>query len=67
MSSRKQRHAEILALATKVIGSDEAAKGWMRQPAFGLDNQIPAELVATVGGTRLVENYLMQIEHSVYV
>ena len=67
MSSLKQRRAEIFALATKVIGSDEAAKHWMRQPAFGLDNQIPVELVGTVAGTRLVENYLMQIEHSVYV
>lgn len=67
MSSFKQRRDEILGLATKVIGSGEAARRWMRRPAFGLDNQIPATLIKTVAGTRLVETYLMQIEHSVFV
>ena len=67
MSSLKQRRDEILSLATTVIGSAEAANRWMRRPAYGLENQIPAELIKTVAGTRLVETYLMQIEHSVFV
>jgi putative toxin-antitoxin system antitoxin component (TIGR02293 family) len=67
MSSRSQRRAEIYALASKVIGGDEAAAQWMRQPAFGLEGQIPARLIGTVAGTRLVKDYLMQIEHSVFV
>ena len=67
MSSRQQRRAEILALASKVFGNQEAARSWMREPAFGLDNQIPAKLIGTIAGTRLVETYLMQIEHSVFV
>lgn len=67
MSSRSQRRAEIYSLASKVIGSDEAAAHWMRRPAFGLEGQIPAKMIRTVAGSHLVENYLMQIEHSVFV
>lgn len=67
MSSHKQRRDEIVGLATKVIGSGQAANRWMRRPAYGLDNQIPAELIKTVAGTQLVKTYLMQIEHSVFV
>ena len=45
MSSLKQRRDEILGSATKVIGSGEAANCWVRRPAYGLDSQIPAELI----------------------
>jgi len=67
MPSGKDRRAEINSLAASVLGSEDAAKDWMRQPAIGLDRQIPAKLVRTIAGTRLVEEYLMQIEHGVYV
>ncbi|WP_227340371.1 MbcA/ParS/Xre antitoxin family protein [Sphingopyxis sp. P8] len=67
MPSAKDRRDEIVSLAAGVLGSENAAKDWMRQPAIGLNGQIPAKLVRTIAGTRLVEEYLMQMEHGVYV
>ena len=37
------------------------------QPALGLDQQIPAKLVRTAAGAEIVDTYLDQIEHAVYV
>lgn len=67
MPSAKDRRDEIVSLAAGVLGSENAAKDSMRQPAIGLNGQIPAKLVRTIAGTRLVEEYLMQMEHGVYV
>lgn len=67
MPSGKGRRVEIYRLAAHVLGSENAAKDWMRQPAIGLDRQIPAKLIGTIAGACVVENYLMQIEHGVYV
>jgi len=39
----------------------------MREPAFGLNRQLPAELVASAQGAELVQTYLTQIEYGVYV
>lgn len=66
MSFRSQRRAEIYELASKVLGSGEAAARWMRPPAFGLEGQIPSELIGTSSCAQLVETYLLQIEHSVF-
>ena len=67
MTTRRERYATIFSKAVQVLGSEVSAREWMRQPAFGLDRQIPAKLVRTAGGAKLVDTYLDQIEHSVYV
>ena len=67
MASREERRTETYRLATAVLGDENLAQSWMQTPAFGLNRQIPAELIKTAEGAELVETYLMQIEHSVYV
>jgi uncharacterized protein (DUF2384 family) len=39
----------------------------MREPAMGLNRQVPAKLMATAAGAELVETFLDQLEYSVYV
>lgn len=67
MSSQKDRYAAALSKAASVLGSEEAAQQWMREPAMGLDRQVPAKLVGTVAGAELVNTFLDQLEHGVYV
>lgn len=57
---------EILARATEVFGSPEEAKRWLEQPALGLDQQRPIDLLQTPAGAKLVEDFLGRLEYSVY-
>ena len=67
MPSTKDRQAAVRRLAARVLGSENAAKDWMLEPAIGLNGQIPAKPPRTVSGIHLVEEYLMQNEHGVYI
>ena len=67
MNSRKVRYAAAASKAARVLGSEEAAQRWMREPAMGLNRQVPAKLMATAAGAELVETFLDQLEYSVYV
>ena len=67
MTTRQERYVTILSKAVQVLGSEASAREWMEQPAIGLDQQIPAKLIRTAGGAKLVDTYLDQIEHGVYV
>jgi putative toxin-antitoxin system antitoxin component (TIGR02293 family) len=58
--------AEMLARATKILGSQEAAERWLERPAIGLDRKSPIDLLATPAGTRMVDDYLTRIEYGVY-
>lgn len=64
--SRTWKFAEILAKATAVLGSQEAAERWLERPAMGLNQMRPIDLLATSVGTEMVETYLMRIEYGVY-
>jgi putative toxin-antitoxin system antitoxin component (TIGR02293 family) len=66
-SERLWRFAEVLAHATRVFGSQAEAEQWLERPAIGLDHRKPIDLLRTYPGTRLVSEYLMRIEHGVYV
>ncbi|MEX1252420.1 MAG: antitoxin Xre/MbcA/ParS toxin-binding domain-containing protein [Hyphomonas sp.] len=66
-SGRAWRFAELLANASEVFGSQEAAEKWFDQPAIGLDRNRPIDLLDTPAGQELVENYLEQLEYGVYV
>jgi putative toxin-antitoxin system antitoxin component (TIGR02293 family) len=66
-SGRTWKFAEILADATAVFGSREEAEHWLERPATGLNRQRPIDLLATPAGTKLVEDFLRQLEYGVYV
>src|SRR5262249_49361826 len=61
-SSRAWKFAEVLAKATKIFGSQEAAERWLDQPAIGLDHQRPVDLLNTQTGTELVEEFLERLD-----
>jgi putative toxin-antitoxin system antitoxin component (TIGR02293 family) len=65
-SGRTWKLAEILARATAVFGSKQDAEQWLEQPAIGLDQRKPIDLLATPAGTELVEDFLVRLEHGVY-
>jgi putative toxin-antitoxin system antitoxin component (TIGR02293 family) len=65
-SGRTWTFAEILAKATAVLGSQEAAEQWLERPAIGLERRRPIDLLATPAGVRLVEEHLGRIEYGVY-
>jgi putative toxin-antitoxin system antitoxin component (TIGR02293 family) len=65
-SGRAWKFAEILAKATSVMGSQEAAEQWLERPAMGLDQRRPIDLLSTPAGVELVETLLKRIEYGVY-
>jgi putative toxin-antitoxin system antitoxin component (TIGR02293 family) len=65
-SGRTWKFAEILAKATRVLGSQEEAEQWLRRPAIGLDQKRPIDLLTTPAGVQLVEDYLGRLEYDVY-
>jgi putative toxin-antitoxin system antitoxin component (TIGR02293 family) len=57
------------ATVLKVIeefGDVEKATQWLCQPAIGLDQQKPIDLLVTDQGTQLVDEYLGRMRHGVY-
>jgi putative toxin-antitoxin system antitoxin component (TIGR02293 family) len=65
-SDRALRLASVLALATRVLGSQEAAERWLTAPAIGLDRHLPLELLQSSEGTALVRTLLQRMDHGVY-
>lgn len=66
-SGRAWRFAELLAFASDVFGSQEAAEQWFDKPAIGLNRKRPVDLLSTPAGQDMVETYLEQLEYGVYV
>ena len=65
-SGRAWKFAEILAKATRVLGSQDEAEQWLRRPAIGLDQERPIDLLTTPAGVKLVEDYLGRLEYDGY-
>lgn len=65
-SSRAWRFAEIIGHATDILGSQEAAEVWILEPAIGLNNRRPIDLLASAAGAEAVEDYLTRLEFGVY-
>jgi putative toxin-antitoxin system antitoxin component (TIGR02293 family) len=65
-SSKTWTFARVLAKATDVFGSQEAAEMWISEPVMGLDRQIPLELLQTPAGVDLVNAFLTRLEYGVY-
>jgi putative toxin-antitoxin system antitoxin component (TIGR02293 family) len=60
------KFAEILTRATTLFGSQDAAEQWLEQPAIGLDQRHPIDLMTTPAGMKLVEGFLGRIEYGVH-
>jgi putative toxin-antitoxin system antitoxin component (TIGR02293 family) len=56
----------ILRKAISVFGDESSVEWWLNEPAMGLDYQIPAKLLATKAGARLVDSFLTRLEYGVY-
>jgi putative toxin-antitoxin system antitoxin component (TIGR02293 family) len=65
-SDRALRLASVLALATRVLGSQDAAERWLTSPAIGLDRHLPLDLLQSSEGTVLVRTLLQRMDHGVY-
>jgi putative toxin-antitoxin system antitoxin component (TIGR02293 family) len=65
-TGRAWKFAEILTRAISVFGSRAAAEQWLAEPATGLDQRRPIDLLTTPAGVMLVEDFLGRIEYSVY-
>ncbi len=62
----KPRTDEILAMATEVLGSREAAGRWMQEPAIGLDQRRPLDMLSTSAEMDIVKTFLERLQHGVY-
>ena len=62
----KARTDKILTMATEVLGSQEAAGRWMEEPAVGLDQRRPLDLLSTSGGVDIVRTFLQRLQYGVY-
>jgi putative toxin-antitoxin system antitoxin component (TIGR02293 family) len=60
------RLARLAQLAEEVLEDMDKAYLWLREPNGALGGKRPLELVRTDIGTRMVEDVLMRIEHTVY-
>ena len=65
-AGRTWKFAEVLARAISVFGSRTAAEQWLAQPATGLEQRRPIDLLTTPVGVELVEDFLGRIEYGVY-
>ncbi len=65
-NGRTWKFAEILAKATSLLGSQEEAERWLEQPAVGLDQRRPIDLLSTPAGLEIVEDFLGRLEYDVY-
>jgi putative toxin-antitoxin system antitoxin component (TIGR02293 family) len=66
IASKAWLFAETLAKATPIFGGREAAEQWMSRPAMGLNGQRPIDLLQTVQGAELVNDFLTRLEYGVY-
>ncbi len=65
-SDRLLRYARLFGRAAEVLGSEEAARGWLRTPARALAYATPLTFSETEVGAREVEHLLGRIEHGVF-
>lgn len=66
LASKTWLFAETLAKASEVLGGKDRAEEWMSKPATGLDGQRPVDLLQTVQGAEIVDDFLTRLEHGVY-
>ena len=65
-SERVLRLAQVYDMAVSVMGSDETAANWLKNPARGLGGHIPLEYVDTALGADEVIALLGRIDHGIF-
>ncbi|MDW2982817.1 MAG: antitoxin Xre/MbcA/ParS toxin-binding domain-containing protein [Rhodanobacter sp.] len=66
-SDRLARLSRIIAKAEAVFGNAEKARHWMERPSSKLPRgESPLSLLDTDGGTQVVTERLLQIEHGIF-
>ena len=65
-SDRLVAIARTLAHAADVLGSAEAARGWMQNPVPALNGEIPLNLMDTSTGVLEVNTILGRIEYGLF-
>ena len=66
LASKTWLFAETLAKATDVFGGRREAERWMSESAMGLDGARPIDLLRTLQGAELVNEFLSRLEYGVY-
>src|SRR6201993_1888224 len=66
-SDRVLRVIRVLSLTESVYGSRERALAWLRRPHPRLDGRTPLSLLKTDGGSRIVEELLIQIDKGMFI
>ena len=64
--TRMRAHESIFADAVEVLGSENAARGWLAKSAIGLDGRRPVDLLATAEGVQVVKDFLCRLRFGVY-
>lgn len=64
--SRAWRFAEVFTRTMDVLGSQDAAEAWLLEPAIGLENRSPIDLLTSAAGAKAVADYLTRLEYGVY-
>ena len=64
-SERLYRIARLLQAATRVFGSKEEARSWLKRPQVGLGGEVPLEIARLEPGARETERLLGRIEHGI--
>lgn len=65
-SERVYRVAALFDRTVEVMGSEEAAREWLKRPAKGLGGKVPLAYAETEPGAREVERLLGRIEWGVF-
>ena len=66
LGSKTWSLAETMAKAEDVFGSQDSAERWMMEAAMGLDGARPIDLMRTMQGTHLVNQFLERLKFGVY-
>lgn len=65
-SGKAWNFAEVIAQATSVFGTKEAALEWLNKPAMALEGKVPLDLLDTSAGQEMVRDLLGRLEYGVY-
>jgi putative toxin-antitoxin system antitoxin component (TIGR02293 family) len=65
-TARAARHTAVRKRAAEVLGGNEDANAWLREPAMALNQQRPVDLLDTDKDGQLVLDLLKRIEHGAY-
>lgn len=66
-SDRVLRTVRVLSSAETVYGSRERALHWLRNPHARLEGRTPLSLLKSDTGSRIVEEFLVQIDEGMFV